>query len=74
MFIDPAREAMLRIDEPTEQTSLKIRENGEKATPVIEGLVRDLEPELLAQDAMLGQIQREFCDVAPDACRKAWAS
>ena len=74
VFIDPAREAMLRIDEPTEQTSLKIRENGEKATPVIEGLVRDLEPELLAQDAMLGQIQREFCDVAPDACRKAWAS
>jgi hypothetical protein len=74
LFIDPAREAMLRVDEPTEQTSLQIREAGEKAAPVIEALLRGLEPELLAQDAMLGQIQREFCDVAPDACRQAWAT
>jgi hypothetical protein len=65
---------MLRVDEPTEHASLQLREAGEKIAPLIEALLRELEPELLAQDAMLGQIQREFCDVAPDACRKAWAS
>jgi chromosome segregation ATPase len=74
LFIEPAREAMLRVDEPTEHASLQLREAGEKIAPLIEALLRELEPELLAQDAMLGQIQREFCDVAPDACRKAWAS
>jgi chromosome segregation ATPase len=74
VFIEPAREAMLRIDDPTEQSSPRVRESGEKIAPILDTLLRDLEPELLAQDAMLGQIQREFCDVAPDACRKAWAS
>lgn len=73
VFIDPAREAMLRVDEPTEQISLKVREGGEKVAPVVEALTGELEPELLAQDAMLGQIQREFCDVAPEACRQAWS-
>lgn len=74
VFIEPAREAMLRMDAPDEQTSIKIRESGEKVAPVIDGLLQNLEPELLAQDAMLGQIQREFCDAALAACHKAWAS
>jgi hypothetical protein len=39
---------------------------------VVEQLARELEPELLAQDAMLGQVQREFCDVAANACVAAW--
>jgi hypothetical protein len=39
---------------------------------VIDKLARELDPQLLAQDAGLGQIQREFCDVAASACRAAW--
>ena len=31
-----------------------------------------LDPELLAQEATLSQIQREFCDMAVGACRAAW--
>jgi hypothetical protein len=44
----------------------------DKVALVVETLVRDLEPDLLTQDAMLGQIQREFCDAAPTALPKAW--
>ncbi len=73
-FIEPARQAMLVSDQPGEQVSVRLREGGEKVAPVVESLSRSLEPELLAQDAMLGQIQREFCDVAPEACRQAWSS
>ena len=40
--------------------------------PVVERLVSELDPQLLTQDAMLGQVQREFCDVAVEACRSAW--
>lgn len=73
-FIEPARRAMLATEEPAEVLSARLREGGEKVAPVVESLLRSLEPELLAQDAMLGQIQREFCDVAPEACRQAWSS
>jgi hypothetical protein len=72
VFIEPAREAMERMDTPTELPSATVRENAENLVPVVEALARELEPALLAQDAMLGQIQREFCDVALDACKNAW--
>jgi hypothetical protein len=39
----------------------------------VEKLARELDAELLAQDAALGQIQREFCDVAVTACQAAWS-
>ena len=49
-----------------------VREHADKLEPVADKLLAEFEPQLLTQDAMLGQIQREFCDVAPDACRAAW--
>jgi hypothetical protein len=40
--------------------------------PVVEKLSMEQGAQLLAEDAALGQIQREFCDVAREACRVAW--
>ena len=57
-FITLNESADLHILAPVEETQLRH--------------ARDLEPDLLSQDAMLGQIQREFCDVALNACRSAW--
>ena len=73
VFIDPAREAMLKGCEPRAEVSAGVLENAEKVAPIVDKLARELDPELLAQDAMLGQIQREFCDVALEACRSAWS-
>jgi hypothetical protein len=72
VFIDPAREAMLKATEPRQEVSAAVLEHAEKVLPVVERLARELEPALLSQDASLGQIQREFCDVAVDACKAAW--
>lgn len=72
VFIEPAREVMERAATPTTLPSSTVREHAEKLVPIVTALARELDPELLAQDAMLGQIQREFCDVALDACKKAW--
>ncbi|MEZ4302561.1 MAG: hypothetical protein R3B70_46965 [Polyangiaceae bacterium] len=72
VFIDPAREAMMKSTEPSHTVSDTVRDHAERIAPVIEKLVSELDPELTAQDAALGQIQQEFCDRAPEACRNAW--
>jgi hypothetical protein len=74
VFVEPAREALLKDEAPRPLTSEVVRENAEKLAPIMERLVGELEPQLLTQDAMLGQIQREFCDVAVEACRAAWGA
>lgn len=72
VFVEPAREAMLKDDSPRPLPSEIVRDAADKLAPVVERLVSELEPQLLTQDAMLGQVQREFCDVAVEACRSAW--
>lgn len=72
VFVEPAREAMLKDDSPRPLPSEVVREAADRIAPVVERLVNELDPQLLTQDAMLGQVQREFCDVAVEACRAAW--
>lgn len=72
VFVEPAKEALLKQDEPTESIAARVREHAAKVQPVVEGLFNELDPELLEQDAMMGKVQREFCDAAPEACRNAW--
>jgi hypothetical protein len=72
VFVEPARDAMLGHDGPVESVAERVRDHADKLQPVIDALVRELDPDLLSQDAMLGQVQREFCDVAAEACRNAW--
>jgi DNA repair exonuclease SbcCD ATPase subunit len=73
VFVEPARSAMLKADEPTGSIAAVVREHADKVEPIVQGLFEELDPDLLQQDAMMGQVQREFCDVAPEACRNAWA-
>ena len=73
VFIDPAREALTKSCAPRTEIASAVLENAEKIAPLVEKLHLELEPELLAQDATLGQLQREFCDVALTACKSAWA-
>jgi hypothetical protein len=73
VFIDPAREALLRSTEPRAELTAAVLEHADKAAPVVEAIARELDPTLSAQDASLGQIQREFCDMALAACRAAWS-
>jgi hypothetical protein len=73
VFIEPARKVMLDALTPATSDAATVREGAEKLAPVVEKLARELDAELLAQDAALGQIQREFCDVAVSACRAAWS-
>lgn len=72
VFVDPARDAMMKSTEPSHAVSDTVRDHAERLDPIAEKLARELLPELDAQDAALGQIQKEFCDRAPDACRAAW--
>ena len=72
VFIDPAREALAKSCAPRTEIAAAVLENAEKVAPVVEKLHLELTPELLAQDATLGQLQREFCDVALTACKTAW--
>lgn len=71
-FIEPAREAMLKSIEPRAEVAAALLESAAAVGPVVEKLGQELDAQLLAQDAALGQIQREFCDVAVHACRAAW--
>jgi hypothetical protein len=73
VFVEPARKVMLEATEPRPEASAAVLEAATTLAPVVEKLGRELDPELLAQDAGLGQIQREFCDVAADACHAAWS-
>lgn len=72
VFVDPAREAMLKSTEPSHAVSDTVKDHAERVGPVVDKLVRELEPELASQEAALSQIQKEFCDRAGDACRAAW--
>jgi hypothetical protein len=72
VFVDPAREAMMKSTEPSHTVSDTVRDHAERIGPVVEHLARELTPELDAQDTALAQIQKEFCDRAPEACRTAW--
>ncbi|MFO0587530.1 MAG: hypothetical protein U0441_08325 [Polyangiaceae bacterium] len=72
VFVDPARDAMMKSTEPSHTVSDTVRDNAERIGPVIEKLTAELDPELTAQDAALGSIQKEFCDRAAEACRAAW--
>jgi hypothetical protein len=74
VFVDPARELLLKSTEPRAEVSAKVLEAAEAAAPVVEKLGKELDPDLLAQDATLSQVQREFCDVAVSACRTAWST
>ncbi|APR76249.1 Hypothetical protein A7982_01596 [Minicystis rosea] len=73
VFVDPARKVMTDATEPKPEVALTVIEAADKVAPVVEKLGRELDAELLAQDAALGQIQREFCDVAVSACKAAWS-
>jgi hypothetical protein len=73
VFIEPARKVMIDATEPRPEAAAAVLEGADKLAPVVEKLGRELDPELLAQDAGLGQIQREFCDVALSACQAAWS-
>ncbi len=72
VFVAPARDAMLARLEPDASAAAKLQKAATELTPLLEALVHDLEPQLEAHAAMLEQAQREFCDVAADACRNAW--
>jgi hypothetical protein len=73
VYVDPARKVMADATEPRPEAAAAVLDAAERVAPVVETLGRELDAELLAQDAALGQIQREFCDVALTACRAAWA-
>ena len=72
VFVEPAKAVMLKAEEPKESVAAKVREVAAKLDPIVQGLFAELEPDLLEQDAMMGQVQRDFCDAAPEACRTAW--
>ncbi len=73
VFVEPARKVMLADSEARASESATVLAGAEQLAPVVEKLGRELSAELLAEDAGLGQIQREFCDVALSACRAAWS-
>lgn len=73
VFVDPARKVMMDATEPRPEVSAAVLDGAEELGPVVEKLSRELDAELLAQDAALGQVQREFCDVAVTACKAAWS-
>lgn len=72
VFVDPAREVVIKMTEPQADASEKVLAAADAVAPVVDKLYAELDSVLLAEDATLGQIQREFCDVAIDACRMAW--
>lgn len=72
VFVEPAREAMMKSTEPSHTVSDTVKDHAERIGPVIAKLAAELDVELLAQDNALGSIQKEFCDRAPEACKTAW--
>ena len=72
VFIEPARDAMLRNEQPAASRAAIVRENAGLIRPAVEALAKELDVDLLDQDARLGQLQREFCDRALEACKSAW--
>jgi hypothetical protein len=74
IFVEPARKLLAESKQSGESPAAALAAAAEQAAPVVEALAREIEPELLALDALLGQVQREFCDAAPEACRTAWGA
>jgi hypothetical protein len=72
VFIEPAREILLKDDTSSPSLAALVKENADKIAPIIEQLRNEISAELMAKEAMLSQIQREFCDAASVACRSAW--
>ncbi|HEY4118255.1 MAG TPA: hypothetical protein VGM56_10380, partial [Byssovorax sp.] len=72
VFVDPAREALTHAAIDPTEAARAIEKSAKDLEPIVAALVRDLEPELAAQETMLAQIQREFCEAAAQACRAAW--
>jgi DNA repair exonuclease SbcCD ATPase subunit len=72
VFVEPAKAVMLKADEPVGSIAARVREHADKLEPIAQALFSELDPDLLEKDAMMGQVQREFCDAAPEACRNAW--
>lgn len=71
-FIDPARAVMLQSSDMLELRSRWMRENAAGQQQAIEGVFAVIEEDLLATDEMMSKVQRDFCDVAHEACRNAW--
>jgi len=72
VFVEPAREVVIKATEPNAEASTNVLTAADAVAPVVDKLYAEFDSVLLAEDATLGQIQREFCDVAVDACRQAW--
>ncbi|HEU4405457.1 MAG TPA: hypothetical protein VFS43_09225 [Polyangiaceae bacterium] len=74
IFVEPARKLLAEGQGQGVSPSAALAAAAAEVAPVVEALAREIEPELLALDALLGQVQREFCDAAPEACRAAWGA
>jgi len=73
VFVDPARDLLIKATEPRAEIAARVLTAADAVAPIVDKLAKELDPELLAEDATLGQIQREFCDVALEACKTAWS-
>ena len=74
VFVEPAEQAILQREQPDLTPMTTLLAEADKVAVVVENLMRDLEPELATQHAMLGQVQRELCDAAPTALPKPWGA
>ncbi|MCC6648563.1 MAG: hypothetical protein IT374_23720 [Polyangiaceae bacterium] len=73
IFLEPALLAAIKAHAVERPPSVIVAEGAAAAEPVVTSLAPELEPRLLALDASLGQIEREFCSRAREACAAAWA-
>lgn len=72
IFLEPALAAAIKAHAVEHPPSAVALEGAVAAAPIVAALAHELEPRLLAIDATLGQIEREFCLRAKDACKEAW--
>lgn len=72
VFVDPARERLRLLTEPSFDAADRVAKAGEAVAPVVERLLAERAPEVASVEELLGKIQREFCEAAPAACRAAW--
>lgn len=72
VFVDPAREKLREATEPDYSRAEKVATAGEAVAPVVDRLLAERAPEIVAVQELLAKIQKEFCDAAPAACRAAW--
>ncbi len=72
VFLDPARELLRQATSPRYEAADAVRAAGEALGPVLERLAAEEGAALDDAEELLGRVQREFCDVAADACRGAF--